>query len=174
MEHETISSKKIMTTYGIGLGITLILISVLMYVTGMVYEGKNWPMVVYYLLFPAVLILGIYSYKKKNNGFLTLTDALKVGMAIAAISGLVYALYNIIFNYFIEPDFVEQMAEVTRTKLMENPNITEEQIEMSLKWGKKMGGPIFGGAFFILMSVFFGFIYSLISGLIMQKKEELY
>jgi len=53
-----------------------------------------------------------------------------------------------------------------------NPNYTEEQIEMSVKQGKKLGGPVFGGAFFILMSVFFGFIYSLISGLIMQKKEE--
>ncbi|PKV50495.1 uncharacterized protein DUF4199 [Aquimarina sp. MAR_2010_214] len=173
MENQ-IPTAKFSSNYGIILGIILILIHVLMYVSGMLLEGKQWPMYLYYLIFPVFIFSTIHSYKKKNNSFLSLGQAIKIGISIAALSGLVYAVYNGIFNFFIEPDFIDQMMEVTREKMMENPNMTEEQIEMSINWAKKLGGPIIGGAFFILLSVFFGFIYSLIGGLIMQKKQDLY
>ncbi|WP_271784009.1 DUF4199 domain-containing protein [Aquimarina algiphila] len=173
MENQ-IPTAKFSINYGIILGLILILIHVLMYVSGMLLEGKQWPMYLYYAIFPAFVIFAISAYKKKNSGFLTLGQALKTGISIAALSGLVYAIYNGIFNFFIEPDFIDQMMEVTREKMMENPNMTEEQIEMSIKFAKKLGGPIIGSAFFILLSVFFGFIYSLIGGLIMRKKQDLY
>ena len=167
-------TSKIGLNYGIILGVVLILIQVIMYVTGMFFEGKQWPMYVYYLIFPVTIILGIKTYKANNGGFLTLGQALKVGISIAAISGLLFAIYNAIFNLVIDPGFAEQMLDITREKLAENPNMTEEQIEMSIDWARKLGGPVIGGAFFIVMSVFFGFIYSLIGGLIMQKKQDLY
>ncbi|WP_438422889.1 DUF4199 domain-containing protein [Aquimarina macrocephali] len=173
MENQ-IPTAKFSSNYGVILGIILILIHVLMYVSGMLLEGKQWPMYLYYLIFPVFIFSTIHAYKKKNNGFLSLGQAIKIGISIAALSGLVYAVYNGIFNFFIEPDFIDQMLELTREKMMENPNMTEEQIEMSINWAKKLGGPIIGGAFFILLSVFFGFIYSLIGGLIMQKKQDLY
>ncbi|EZH74027.1 hypothetical protein ATO12_14215 [Aquimarina atlantica] len=169
-----IPTAKFSSSYGIILGMILVLIHVIMYVSGLLLDGEQWPMYLYYIIFPIFIFFAIHTFKKKSNGFLSLGQAIKIGISIAALSGLVYAIYNGIFNFFIEPDFIDQMLEVTREKMMENPNMTEEQIEMSINWAKKLGGPIIGGAFFILLSVFFGFIYSLIGGLIMQKKQDLY
>ena len=157
---------------GLILGILLIIIVVIMYVTGMLYEGKQWPMYIYYLIYPLFIGYCIKVYRDRNGGFLTLTQALKVGMAIAAISGLIYALYNAVFYYFIEPDFASKMLDVAREQMLkQNPNMTNDEQEVALEIAKKMTSPIIGGAFFILLSVFFGFIYSLISGLIFKREN---
>lgn len=157
---------------GVVLGAILIVIVVIMYVTGMLYEGKQWPMYLFYLIFPLFIGYSIYTYRAKNGGFLTLGQAIKVGLAIAAISGLVYAIYNAIFAYIIEPDFADTMLDVARENMVkQNPNMTEDQIETGMAIAKKMSNPLLGGAFFILLSIFFGFIYSLFSGLIFKREN---
>ncbi|UJH91987.1 DUF4199 domain-containing protein [Antarcticibacterium sp. 1MA-6-2] len=115
----TVSPGKIGANYGIILGFILILISVIMYVTGLAYEGAQWPMYVYYVLFPVLIILGIRAYKKENNSFLSLSEALKVGVSIGVISGILFLIYNLIFNYLIEPEFAEQMIEIARNQMAE-------------------------------------------------------
>lgn len=172
MENNTPSVSKFALPNGAILGILLIVIVVIMYVTGMLYEGTQWPMYIYYLIYPFFIGYCIYVYRAKNGGFLKLSQALKVGIAIAAISGLVYAIYNVIFAYVIEPGFAERMLDVARDNMLEqNPNMTDEQLEMGLSIAEKMSNPLLGGAFFIVMSVFFGFIYSLISGLIFKREN---
>ena len=141
-----------------------------MYVTGMAYEGKQWPMYIYYVIFPVVIIFGIKNFKTENNTFLTLSEALKVGVLIGVVSGIIFLIYNLIFNYIIEPDFAEQMLDVTRTQMAES-GATDEQIEMSLGWIKWMSNPFLGGAIWIAMSAFFALIYSLIAGLVMKKEN---
>src|SRR5690606_35543718 len=172
MENTTsITPAKIGVNYGLFLGILLILISVVMYVTGMTYEGKQWPLYLYYAAFPVAIIFGIKNYKAENNSFLSLSEALKVGVLIGVISGVVYLIYNLIFNYIIEPDFSEQMLEIARNQMAEAGTLTEEQIEMSLGWVRWMTNPFLGGAIWIAMSAFFALIYSLIAGLVMKKEN---
>ncbi|MCB0457519.1 MAG: DUF4199 domain-containing protein [Flavobacteriaceae bacterium] len=157
---------------GIILGLILIIIVVLMYIMGMFEEGVQWPMYIYYLIYPFLIGYFVYSYRNKNGGYISLGQALKVGITSAVISGLVYFVYNIIFVTFIEPDFAERMIDVAREKMFEeNPNMTEEQADMALSIMKKFSNPFLGGAFWIIMSAFFGFIYSLISGLIFKREK---
>lgn len=160
---------KIGVNYGILLGIILILISVIMYVTGMAYEGVQWPMYLYYIIFPVVVIFGIKNYKSQNNNFLTLSEALKTGVLIGVVSGVIYLIYNLIFNYIIEPDFSAQMMEIARNQMAEAGTLTDEQIEMSLGWVEWMTNPFLGGAIWIALSAFFGLLYSLIAGLVMKN-----
>jgi len=165
------SPAKIGVNYGIFLGIILILISVIMYVTGMAYEGAQWPMYLYYVIFPVTIIFGIKNYKAENNTYLSLSEALKVGVLIGVVSGIVSLIYNLIFNYIIEPEFGEQMIEIARNQMAEAGTLTDEQIEMSLGWVRWMTNPLLGGAIFIAMSAFFALIYSLIAGLVMKKEN---
>ena len=162
---------KIAMNYGILLGIILILISVIMYITGMALEGKQWPMYIYYLIFPVVIIFAIKDYKNKNNDFLTLSDALKTGVATGVISALMFLAYNLIFNYIIEPTYSEQIIDKTRDTMSEMSELTSEQIETSLKFVKWLSNPLLGGAIWLALSAFFSLIYSLIAGLIMKNKN---
>jgi len=170
METKQLSPGKFAVNYGLILGIIMVVIAVVMYATGMMLEGKQWPMYLYYIIFPAFIIYAISQFKKHNTGLLTLSDALKTGVATAAISAVVYAIYNILFNYIIDPEFIGKMTEVTREKLYENPRMTEEMVDNSIEMMEKFSNPFLGSAIWIGLSAIFGLIYSLIGGLVMKKE----
>ena len=171
MEHQKPKAGTFALNYGIILGLVMVTIAVILYVTGMAMEGVQWPNFIYYVVFPIVVIYGISQYKKANANTLSLGDSLKVGLAIAVVSALVYVIYGFVFNYVIDPEFMGQAMEVAKDKMLENPNMTEEQVEQSIKMFEMFSNPMVGTAFWLAMSAFFGLIYSLIGGLVMKNNS---
>ena len=171
METKQPTAGKFAINYGLILGAIMILISVIMYVTDMTIKGENWPNYLYYIIFPLVIIYGISQFKKQNAGLLSLGDAIKFGLVAAVISALVASIYSVIFNYIIDPEFINRAMKVAEDNLLENPNMTPEAIEMSLKWMRTFSNPFLGSALLIALSAFFGLIYSLIAGLVMKKED---
>lgn len=172
MEFQKIAPGKFALNYGIVLGLVMVILSVVSYVTGAALEGAQWPQVVYYVIFPVVIIYAISQYKKKNANFLSLSDALKVGVLIGVVSAIVFALYNILFNYVIDPGFMAEAMEVGRDKMIEeNPEMTQEMIDQSMGFIEIFVNPFVLSAFWLAMSALFGLIYSLIGGLVMKKEN---
>jgi hypothetical protein len=173
MKDQEMSPKQIMLNYGLILGFASILINVVLYAAGKTYD-QHWSVgVVSIIITVAVIILGIKKIKELNNGFLSLSEALKTGLGIALISGLIAVVYTLIFTNFIEPEFFARMLEVQQQKMLEAyPNFTDEQLEASMAMAKKMSGPVMTSAIAIIGSLFIGFIISLIGGLIMKKSDE--
>lgn len=169
MENQKLSPGKFSINYGIILGVIFILINVVMYVTGMALEGKQWPQYLFYLIFPITIIYAISQFKKNNANALTLGEGLKTGVIIGVISAIVFIIYSLIFNYIIDPSFMDDVLNVTKDKLLENPNITEDMVETQMKFVKMFMNPFVGSAFWIAMSAFFGLIYGLIAGLVMKN-----
>lgn len=172
METQKPTIGKFTINYGLILGLLMILIGVVTYVTGLALEGKQWPNIIYYIAFPVVIFYAISQFKKQNAGFLSLGEAIKIGLLIGVISALVYAVYGLIFNYIIDPDFMGQAMEVAREKMLENPNLTEEIVDQQMKWVEKFTNPFVGIAFWLALSAFFGLIYSLIAGLVMKNEQQ--
>jgi hypothetical protein len=173
MENQELSPKQIMLNYGLMLGFASILINVALYAMGKTYD-PHWSVgVISIIISVVVIILGIKQVKILNGGFLSLSEALKTGLGIALVSGIISILYTLIFTNFIEPEYFARMLEVQQQKMLETyPNFTDEQLEASLAMAKKMSGPIITSAMVIIGSLFFGFIISLIGGLIMKKSDE--
>jgi len=170
MENQAPAPGKFAMNYGLILGLFMIVIGVIMYVTGLALEGKQWPQFLYYIIFPVVIMYAISQFKKKNANVLSLGQAIKIGLVIAVVSALVYAVYGLIFNYIIDPDFMGQMMDVTRDKLLENPDLTEEMVDQQMEMMKMFFNPVLGTAMWIAISALFGLIYSLIGGLVMKKE----
>ncbi len=170
METSKPTPGKFAVNYGVILGAIMIVIAVVLYATDMLLEGKQWPMYLYYILFPTIIILGISAFRKHNGGILSLKQAIKTGLSIALISALVYAVYIVIFNYIIDPEYNEQIIRVTEDALLET-DTPREMIEKQMEWTRKLSSPILGSVFWIAISLFFGLIYSLISGLVMKNEE---
>ncbi len=174
MENDKASSKKIIINYGVILGIVSVLLGVVMYVTN-VYTDPHWIFsVIGFLILIGVITYGIKAYKTSNNGFLELTDALKVGIGIALIGGIIGAIWTLLLTSIIEPEYTQQVMEVQREKLLENPDMTEAMVDQSIEMMEKFSSPYISIAFSIIGSLFFGFIISLFAGLIMKKKQDLY
>jgi hypothetical protein len=133
-------------------------------------RGSVWPMYLYYIIFPVIIIYAINQFKKQNGNLLTLGESVKLGLITAIISALVFAVYNLIFNYVIDTEYASLILEATREQLLENPNMTEEAVDQTMAISEKFSSPIIGSTIFIALSSVFGLIYGLIAGAIMKKE----
>ncbi|PHQ55691.1 MAG: DUF4199 domain-containing protein [Lutibacter sp.] len=173
MENQKSSSKQIMLNYGILLGFASILIAVANFAFGDIYKPHWSVSVIGIVASVAIIVLGIKKFKDENDGLLALGQAIKIGLGIALISGLIYIVYLFVFSSYMEPDFYKNMTEVQEQAILEkNPNMSDEQLEVSKEMMKKFMGPGVTAAMTIAFSLFFGFIVSLIGGLIMKKSNE--
>ena len=175
MENQTVPTKPIMLRYGIILGFLTVLASVLSYVI----EGTEqierpfWEKALGYIIIIAIIIMAIKKFKELNNGNLTIGEAIKTGVGVALIGGLIVSVYIFIFFSYIEPDFINRIMEMTQEKMIEqNPDMPEEQMEMALSMTSKFMSPIAMMLFSIIGNLIMGLIISLIAGLIMKHKEE--
>ncbi len=172
METQKASVKKIALNYGLILALLSIVLSVLAYVTDNHLDRPWWITVLSTLIMIGVIVYGLKAYKNESGGFMNLGEALKVGLAISLIAGIIGAIYNYIFVTVIEPDFVNQMLEMTQENMIEqNPEMTESQMEMAMGLSEKFMSPGIMSAMSIIATLFFGFIISLISGLIMKQNR---
>lgn len=172
METEKGSVKKIALQYGLILGLVSVLLSVVVYVMGQTYDQPWWQSVLSFLIMLGCIVYALKAFKNDNGGFLSLGEALKVGLAVALIAGIIGMIFNLIFINIIEPDFAANILEKAQENMVEqNPNMTEEQMEMAISMTEKFTSPAIMSAFAIIGSLFFGFIISLIAGLIMKVNK---
>lgn len=169
MENQ-ISSKNIMINYGVYLAVASILINLIFYATGTLIS-LGWLIgVIGFGLVIAIIIFGIKKYKEVNNGLISWGQAVKIGVGISVVSGVIGVLYSLIFNNYIDPTMQEQIMDIQR-QAWADANMTSEQIEAAEEMAKTFSSPTITSAIQIVASAFFGFVISAIAGAIMKKTE---
>ena len=173
MENQNSSSKQVMLNYGLILGVVSIILSVSTFALDNIYK-PHWIFSALGLIAPiALIILGLREFKVTNNGYLKLGEAFKLGLGVALISAVVFLIYFVLFTNFIEPEFYVRSLEVKEQAILEMyPNLTDEQLEGAMDMQKKLNSPLFLTAMILIFNLFYGFIISLIGGLIMKKTQE--
>ncbi|WP_369047671.1 DUF4199 domain-containing protein [Tenacibaculum sp. UWU-22] len=170
MENQA-NSKSIIINYGLLLGGASVILSLIIYATGNSLN-QNWiTSVISTLLIVGFIVAAIKKFKQANGEFLSWGQAVKVGVGVAVVAGLILAIYNYIFMNFIEPDFMNQVME-KQQQLMIDKGLTDEQIETSMQMAKKFQSPAISAAMSIVSSAVFGFIISAIAGAILKKTEQ--
>jgi len=171
MENQNLSTKT-MLTYGIFIGISGIILSLLNYSFGNMFK-QHWSVQVGNFIFLVLfIVLGIKTFRDANAGLLKFGQAVKIGLGISLIGALIGVLFLFVFIYVIEPDFMTKMADFQQQTMYEKyPDMPEEQLEQALKISKKFTTPTALALVTILWSLFLGLIISLISGLILKKEE---
>lgn len=169
MENQ-ISSKNIMINYGVYLAVASILINLIFYATGTLIS-LGWLIgIIGFGLVIAIIIFGIKKYKEANNGIISWGQAVKIGVGISIVSGVIGVLYNLIFNNYIDPTMQDQIMDIQR-QAWADANMTSEQIEAAEEMANNFSSPTITSAIQIVASAFFGFIISAIAGAIMKKTE---
>lgn len=171
MENQT-SATNTMLTYGLYLGIASVILSVANYSFGNIFKPHWIVSVLSYVLIIAFIVLGLKIFKEQNNGFLRLGQAIKIGLGITLISGIISVIYFLVFANFIEPDFIANMGDFQEQMMYEKfPDMDEAIIENQIEMSQKFMTPGLMSAFVLLGSLISGLIISLIAGLIMKKEE---
>ncbi len=166
---QPLSSNKIILTYGFLLGLLTIVLQVISYVMDAHIDRPWWSTVILLAITIGVIVFGISVYKRENNSFLSLSQALKIGIGIALISSILITIFNFFFINYIDPNFIEKTLEFTRRQMEEAGTLTKEQIDASMEMTSRFMQPWIMNAISILGGIFWGFIISLIAGLAMRK-----
>ncbi|SEP93838.1 Protein of unknown function [Hyunsoonleella jejuensis] len=103
------------------------------------------------------IYFGIRYYRDKiNNGKISLGNALLIGVLISVLVGIGIGIADYIYTQYINPNFFKDY-----TQMLIEEGRGDEVIEMTSTTG---------ALFMLVLVTIIGFIISLISGLILQRK----
>ena len=99
----------------------------------MLYDQGRGKTIVSIAILVGAVILGIFNFRKEN-GSLTLKQALKIGTGSSVIAAIYSILFILALINFIEPDFIAKTGEITRANMIEsNPTIPKKQLDMLIE-----------------------------------------
>ncbi|MGM0634887.1 MAG: DUF4199 domain-containing protein [Bacteroidota bacterium] len=151
--------------------------AVLMLIIVETYDLKSNPIIsALSLIVPAaIVVMSVLHFKKENNQQLELSEALKLGLAIGVVGGLIYAIYMYIHYTSINPDFIEEIKESAQLefeRLVEKDNLKGEELENAKQGMFMMTTPFAIATFTLFTQLIKAFIFSLVIGLISKNKTS--
>jgi hypothetical protein len=172
MEENKLTIKSTILTYGLILGGISVAFNLMLYFLDMHYQQNAAAGYVGIALMIGVLMYAFIVFKKHNEGYLSLSEVLKIGLGISLIAGLVGVLYAFVLTEFLDPDMMNKALDLQFEKMrVENPEMSQEQLDMSREMADKFSSPLLRSAFQLIGALFIGFIISLIGGLIVKKSR---
>ena len=173
MEENQLQIGKFAWTFGLILGLANIIFSLMLYSVDMHYE-QSWAVrLIGTVMMIAAIVFATMQYKKANSGFLTLSDALKLGTAIGLISGILALAFYWLLSNVIEPDFMDKAMEIAKVSAVEaNPKMTDEQWAQGVEMQKKFAWVVYPIG--IIINVVIGLIIGLVTGLVMKRQKDAY
>lgn len=119
------------------------------------------------------IFIGIKHYRDNvNSGVVSLSKALAIGILISAFVGLGIGIADYIYTTSVNPDFMTEYMEYTLKGMKETLSPTEYEAKKAAleEQMKTFGTPFMLALLMFFTVVIIGFVISLISGLILQRK----
>jgi len=168
MEQKAASIWKSSLMSGIYLGIALILLSVIFYVSGNPFSKvSQW---IGYAIMIAGIVLAQVSYKKALGGAMTYGQALGVGVLTMVFASILSSIYSFLLYQVIDPSLQEQLRLFTEEQIVKQGNVPEDQMDMAMNVATKFQTPVMMLVMGIFGGAFMGLIISLITSIFTQKK----
>ena len=169
--------KKTVLRFGLYGAITISVLFILAWVLGGNLDYSLQEVIGYASMIVSLgfVYVGIKHFRdKENNGMVSFKKALTIGVLISLITALAFGMLDVIYLQF-NPEFTEEYythaTEAMRTEL---PQAEFETKLAELEAQKELfSNPIFSFLLMALTVFIIGFIISLISAVILQRKNEL-
>lgn len=167
MEENSVSAWKSSLTYGLFLGIALVLVSVLYYATGNAFN-KSAEWLSYGVMIAGVIIAQL-QFRKLLGGFLSYAEALSVGILTMLFASIITGFFTYLLYAVIDPSLQEQMKLALEEQIF-NRNIPEEQLDLAVEIASIFKNPVVMFFMNIIGGAFVGLLISLITAIFTQKK----
>ena len=151
-------------------GITSVIFYQVLYATGQENSDIRWFNLL--ILFLG-LFIGTMQYRNKvNGGYLTFGEGFKAGMLMVLIITLLATIATIV-DLQLHPDFMDKILAQSRDRMI-NRGMSEDQIEMNMKYTKMFTTAPMIVIFTIVGSLFGGAIFSLITAGLSTRKKPIF
>ena len=174
MEENKLKTRKYALKFGAIAGIISLIFSLMLFFQEMHYEQNAVVTIIGISILFAVIAFGINQYKKDNDGYLKLGNAVKLGVGVALIAGLIgLVYYALLSNDILEPGFTEKAVAIAKEKTFaENPKITQEQWDQGMEMQNKL--KFLAYPILLILNAIIGLVAGLVFGLIMKKDSPAY
>lgn len=144
-------------SYGLIVGFIIFMLHLTLGINNLDYSTNELLGYVSIFLSLSFIYFGIKHYRDHvNNGLLSLGKAISVGVLISLLVGLGIAIADFIYTKYIDPEFFSRYTE-----MMIEQGQGDQVMEMTSSTA---------AVFMLVLVTIIGFIISLISGLILQRK----
>lgn len=167
--------KNTVLRYGVYSAISLCILNLLGWFLGKNLDYSIQEVIGYIGILVSLLFIffGIKHYRdNENNGLVSFRKALLIGVLITLIASVAFGLLDIVYNKFINPDFVTEYYAHYVEKMKTSLSPSEFQIKLKeLEAQKELFSNTYMSFLLMAVTVFIvGFIISLISAMILQRK----
>ena len=119
-----------------------------------------------------VLMFAFIQFKKANEGFLSLGEALKLGLGISLVAAILGFIYSFVLTEVMDPGMMQKVLDMQmETIRANNPEMSQEAMDATRSMSEKFSTPLIRSAIQLIIALFIGFIISLIGGLILKKSR---
>jgi hypothetical protein len=163
---------KFSLNYGLILGGLGVVFGIMLFISDAHTSHSPVNSVVSMAMMIGVIFWGIISFRKANEGFLTIGEALKLGAGIALIAGVLTVLWTLVLTYVLDPEFPSKVMDARLAEAASNPNLTPEIIQQQKEMGLKfwwVGYPVI-----LIVNILLGLLIGLVGGLIFKKARPEY
>jgi hypothetical protein len=172
MENQNLELKKYILQYGALLGGISVVFGLMLFSLEMHYQNETSTTLVSIAITIGVIAFAQYSYRKDNEGFMSLSQGIKMGLGMAAISGLINVAYFLVLSSVLDPEMMNKALQMGMDQFLEqNPEASQDMINQVESMQEKFSGPIMTSSFIIVLNLFSGLIISVITGLIFSKSR---
>lgn len=169
-------------TYGLYLGIAMVIFSLMLFILGILPVGFG-RLALLFLFSSTIMFLGIFFATKKIrdvvfSGQITFGKAFQIGILVVLFASVISAVYSYIQNAIIDPDYVSRLMNAWKEwmyEFMKNMNASEIEIDKKMdEFDMQIKEFSYFKNFFkeIFSSIFWGAIISLITAAILKKKKD--
>ena len=159
--------------YGAVLGFFLSSIAVVMWIFGFDERESIIPGLLNNGLTIGFISYAIIKYRDiNNNGFISYSSSLKLGTSVAFFSSIILAFYSVIYVLYINPQALADLIVLTEQTMLEaKPDISEEELDLSLQMVSKMMKPHWMMIMGMLSGTLMGFLYSLVISIFTKRDD---
>lgn len=165
--------RKFGMNYGAVLGLILVLFALTFWVFGIKENESVIPAILNNIVVVGFLVYGISQYRDHyNNSFISYSQSLKLGTTIAFFSSVIVAFYSFIHISYLEPNMLSDVLHETEQAMLQaNPEISDEQLDLTLSMTAKFMQPHWLMIMSVLGGTLMGFIYSLIISIFLKNNN---
>ncbi len=153
-------------TYGLYLGLALVVYSLILYMASQNFnQGLNS---LSYLIIAGGLFFSLKHYRNKvNSGVLSYGSGLKLGVLVALFAGFISGVFSYIL-FSIDSTLIDQMIQVQQQAMLES-GMKEDQVAQMEEMMRNMSNPMILVLSSIFSMAFIGLIFSLVIAAIVKK-----
>ena len=174
MAKEKNNQLSVSMTYGLMLGLALVVYTLILYVTDLLIT-KNFAIgLVNYVIIIAGIILGTKKLREVQNGTISYGQALGTGVMVSLFSSLLVGIFSYLLYSVIDPDLINQTLALMEERFVSQGKLSEDQIEMILERASEGMTPMRMVIGSVFTFTFLGFIFSLITSAFLKKEASIF